>query len=67
MKEPDSADTLAFASSAEQISLSLFELYLSLHELSKYKIYVNETFVLNTFILLQTNTFFCLRLVIDQI
>jgi len=52
MKEPDSADTLAFASSAEQISLSLFELYLSLHELSKYKIYVNETFVLNTFILL---------------
>jgi hypothetical protein len=43
--EPDSADIAAFASSAEQTSLSLFELYLSLNELSKYKIYVNETYV----------------------
>ncbi|CAF3367333.1 unnamed protein product [Rotaria socialis] len=43
VKEPDSVDVLAFASGAEQISLCLFELYLSLHELSKYKIYVNET------------------------
>ncbi|CAF1576139.1 unnamed protein product [Adineta ricciae] len=42
-KEPDSLDALTFASSAEQISLALFELYLSLHELAKYKIYVNET------------------------
>ncbi len=43
--EPDSADIIAFASSAEQTSVSLFELYLSLNELSKYKIYVNETYV----------------------
>ncbi|CAF0890091.1 unnamed protein product [Rotaria sordida] len=43
IKEPDSADVLAFSAAAEQISLCLFELYLSLHELSKYKIYVNET------------------------
>ncbi|UJR07768.1 hypothetical protein I4U23_012051 [Adineta vaga] len=41
--EPDSADIAAFASSAEQTSLCLFELYLSLNELAKYKIYVNET------------------------
>ena len=46
VKEPNSVDVLVFASGAEQISLCLFELYLSLHELSKYKIYVNETFVL---------------------
>ncbi|CAF1308521.1 unnamed protein product [Adineta steineri] len=42
-KESDAADILTFAASAEQISLSLFELYLSLHELAKYRIYVNET------------------------
>ncbi|UJR38386.1 hypothetical protein I4U23_031055 [Adineta vaga] len=42
-KELDSIDTPTFAASAEQISLALFELYLSLHELAKYKIYVNET------------------------
>ncbi|CAF4370314.1 unnamed protein product, partial [Rotaria sp. Silwood2] len=41
--EPDSADIAAFAFSAEQTSLSLFELYLTLNELAKYKIYVNET------------------------
>ncbi|CAF1349391.1 unnamed protein product [Adineta steineri] len=41
--EPDSADIAAFASAAEQTSLSLFELYLTLNELSKYKIYVNES------------------------
>ncbi|CAF1066209.1 unnamed protein product [Adineta ricciae] len=41
--EPDSADIAAFASAAEQTSLSLFELYLSLNELAKYKVYVNET------------------------
>ncbi|CAF0914776.1 unnamed protein product [Rotaria sordida] len=41
--EPDSADIAAFAFSAEQTSLSLFELYLSLNELAKYKIYVNES------------------------
>ncbi|CAF4237191.1 unnamed protein product, partial [Rotaria sp. Silwood2] len=41
--EPDSVDVLAFSVATEQISLCLFELYLSLHELSKYKIYVNET------------------------
>ena len=44
-RESDSTDLVAYTSAAEQISLSLFELYLSLHELSKYKIYVNETFV----------------------
>ena len=43
--EPDSADISAFALSAEQTSVSLYELYLSLNELSKYKIYVNETYV----------------------
>ncbi|CAF4554622.1 unnamed protein product [Rotaria sp. Silwood1] len=42
-KEPDSVDVLAFSAAAEQTSLCLFELYLSLHELSKYKIYVYET------------------------
>ncbi|CAM4874974.1 unnamed protein product [Rotaria socialis] len=41
--EPDSADITAFAFAAEQTSLSLFELYLTLNELSKYKIYVNES------------------------
>lgn len=41
--EPDTAEISAFASSAEQSSLILFELYLCLQELSKYKIYVNET------------------------
>ncbi|CAF0764647.1 unnamed protein product [Didymodactylos carnosus] len=41
--EPDSADVIQFAAAAEQTGLSLFELYLSLHELVKYKIYVNET------------------------
>ena len=44
-RESNSTDLVAYTSAAEQISLSLFELYLSLHELSKYKIYVNETFV----------------------
>jgi hypothetical protein len=43
--EPDSADISAFALSAEQTSVSLYELYLSLNELSKYKIYVNEKYV----------------------
>ena len=43
--EPDSADILAFASAAEQTSLVLFDLYLALTELSKYKIYVNERLV----------------------
>lgn len=43
--EPDSADIAAFATAAEQTSLVLFELYLALSELAKYKIYVNERFV----------------------
>ena len=32
---------------AEQTSLALFELYLSIHELVKYKIYVNDSYVSN--------------------
>lgn len=43
--EPDSAEVSAFASSAEQMSLVLFEMFLCLQELSKYKIYVNERFL----------------------
>ena len=43
--EPDSASIAAFATAAEQTSLVLFELYLALSELAKYKIYVNERFV----------------------
>lgn len=53
--EPDSADIAAFAFSAEQTSLTLFELYLTLNELAKYKIYVNERYKEILFI------FYCLK------
>ena len=58
-KEPESADIPTFASAAEQTSLYLFELYLSLHELSKYKIYVNESFVFRLFST-KIKKYFCL-------